>query len=617
MTVRTRSRLIVLLAVAVFAAWIPLYRSGAAAARTTLAERAQSELALSCSSVTSKDGVHYTQCTGEIPSFDGIGLDTDLSIPTGATRPRATLVMLHGWSGDKTTWEADSRDGKTTDTWHWNNVWFVSRGWVVVNYTARGFKESCGTKDSDSNCQNGYTHLSDRRFETRDSQTLLGRLVDAHIAASRRLATTGGSYGGGQSWLLATSLPWTSPGGHSLQIRAAVPKYPWTDLLSSLSYNGRATDRPDQRRSHTRPIGVPKASYVHALYVAGRAIGEGRYDEDPNHPGTNLDLQFAFVQGGEPYDGKPNEKEIIRSYRPRSPFYARAYFDAVRGHTVREVPVLSIQGWTDPLFPPVETLQMFRRLKRADPHYPVKMVFGDVGHGSAANPAGQWHPINALANRFLSGFVRGQTSKRPHHQAYAFATHCPARARPQSALSGGWNGLARGTARGVGAGSQQTASADHNPGDGAASDPLTRSGCISEDSSTRDPGGAYWSFRVPVHGLTLLGLPTVRAHYEMSGPDAAIGMKLWDVGPGGGKTLVTRGAYRLSTETGDPAAGRVRTKLFGNFYRFAPHHEVLLQVTQDDSPYLRQDNLPSMLTWSRVTLVLPTRQAGARTLRPA
>jgi predicted acyl esterase len=103
----------------------------------------------------------------------------------------------------------------------------------------------------------------------------------------------------------------------------------------------------------------------------------------------------------------------------------------------------------------------------------------------------------------------------------------------------------------------------------------------------------------------------------MNGSDAAIGFKLWDVRPGGGKTLVSRGAYRLSTATGDPAAGRLRTELFGNFYRLAPRHRLRLQITQDDSPYLRQDNLPSVITWSRVGLVLPTRQAGARTLHPA
>jgi hypothetical protein len=402
-----------------------------------------------------------------------------------------------------------------------------------------------------------------------------------------------------------------------LQLRAAVPKYPWTDLLSSLAYNGRATDRSARQRSHTRPIGVPKESYIDALYAAGRSVGQGRYDEDPMHPGTNLDLQYAFVQGGEPYDSKPNAQAIVRSYRFRSPLYSRAYFRAVREDEVREVPVLSIQGWTDPLFPPVETLQMFRKLKALDPSYPIHIAFGDVGHGNAANPAAQWHPLNHLGNRFLNDVVLGKTDQRLRNQAVAFRTRCAEGTVKQRALKGRWDSMAPGVARGVGSGSQDTSSADGNPADGPASDPVTRSGCISEDSSVTDPGGAYLSFAVPGHGITLFGLPLLSADYAMAGQDAAIGIKLWDEAPDGSKTLVTRGVYRLSTATGDPGVGVLRTSLFGNFYRFPQGHRITLQITQNDAPYLRPDSLPSTITWSHVTLSLPTRQPGVRTLHPA
>ena len=62
-------------------------------------------------------------------------------------RGHATIAMLHGWSQDKTFWESDTAAGNGAGTWHWNNVWFVSKGWVVVNYTARGFQQSCGMTD--------------------------------------------------------------------------------------------------------------------------------------------------------------------------------------------------------------------------------------------------------------------------------------------------------------------------------------------------------------------------------------------------------------------------------------------------------------------------------------
>src|SRR5947207_9275419 len=145
-----------LIAAALIAALAPGTASWAAA--RTLAARAEA-LGLSCSPVTSSDGISYTKCSGELPSFDGIGLETDRSLPAGATARLPTMLMLHGWSENKSKWEADSRD-PSGDTYHWNNVWFVSNGWVAVNYTARGFMDSCGQLDRDLNCATGWTHLA-------------------------------------------------------------------------------------------------------------------------------------------------------------------------------------------------------------------------------------------------------------------------------------------------------------------------------------------------------------------------------------------------------------------------------------------------------------------------
>src|SRR2546421_7258123 len=89
--------------------------------------RAAERLGMTCSNVTSKDGISYTRCSGEIPSFDGVGIDTDLSLPLGADHALPTLLMLHGWGGDKTAWEADTIHGASADTNRWNNVWFASR----------------------------------------------------------------------------------------------------------------------------------------------------------------------------------------------------------------------------------------------------------------------------------------------------------------------------------------------------------------------------------------------------------------------------------------------------------------------------------------------------------
>ncbi len=612
----SRPRAFALLSALLALAAVAPARAALGAAPTTLADRA-ARLGLSCSPVTSDDGVAYTKCTGEIPSFDGIGLDTDLSIPTGATAPAATVLFLHGWSGDKGDWEATSVDGDAPDRWHWNNVWFVSRGWVAVNPTARGFEESCGTADPDPNCTDGYTHLADRNFEGRDSQTILGTLVDAGIADPGALLSTGGSYGGGQSWLLATSMPWKSPKGRTVQLAAAVAKYPWTDLLDSLAPSGRATDGRNQSADHMTPLGVPKDSYISGLYVAGRALAQGRYDEDPSHPTTNLDLQYADIQSGEPYDSKPNVDVVKQSFRDRSAYYAATYLNAVRAHSVREVPVMSIQGWTDPLFPAVQTLQMFRKLKAADPGYPITMAFGDIGHSNAQNPAAQWEPINTLANRFVDAYVLGRAAERPPAQAYSFATNCPPAGGTQTPVAGAWDSLARGSAKASWTGSKATTSADPNPGDGAATDPLANSACMTEQVSDEDPGQAFWSWNVPAGGLTLLGLPAVQLGYTLSGVDATVVFKVWDVAPDGSKTLVTRGGTRIATEAGDAATGTIDTELWGNHWAFPAGHTIELQVGQTDAPTFRPDNLPSSLALSSLSLTLPTREAGSRTLSPA
>ncbi len=555
------------------------------------------KLGLTCAKVTTSDGVAYQRCTGKIASFDGIGLDTDVSIPVDAKRPAPTIVMLHGWSQDKTYWESDTAAGNGAGTWHWNNVWFVSKGWVVVNYTARGFQQSCGVTDPSANCANGYTHLADRRYETRDTQTILGKLVDAGIADPKELASTGDSYGGGQTWLLATSLPWKSPNGTPLQLAAGVPMYGWTDLLDSLAPNGRATPNS--------PFGIPKESYVSGLYAVGRAEANGRYDENPLDLGTNLDEQMQRIQQGEPYDPSidPRLQQIIDSYTYRSAYDATDYLDGLRAHTVRPVPLLSVQGWTDPLFPAVQTLQMFRKLKAISASYPLQMVFADVGHSNAQNPAAQWQPINTLAYGFLAAHVLGQKSAAPSKQAYSFQTECGGASQP-APTAGAWDSLAPSSVTLASTTAATTTSADANPADGADSDPIANSGCRTEDANTTDPGGAYWTFAS--NGVHLLGLPTVRLPYTLVGQDATMAFKLWDRKPDGSKTLVTRGEYRLTTAAGDPATGVLRATLYGNDWVFPAGDTIVLQVTQDDAPYLRPDNEPSAIQWSGVTLDLPT-----------
>jgi predicted acyl esterase len=592
-------------------------------------------LGLQCAPAESADGVRYTRCEGELTSFDGVGLDTTLSLPIDRTSPFPTLLMLHGWGGDKTNWQSTTQEGDgNPDKYHWNNVWFVSRGYAVVNYTARGFQESCGANDNEEpDCvfdgtRRPWIHLADRRWEARDAQHILGLLVDAGIADPERLASTGGSYGGGQSWLLATSMPWESPDGRALQLSAAVPKYPWTSLINALIPNGRASDDIDQSRSHEEPFGVMKLSYVSGLYAAGQPpVGHGRYNgpphpNDPTETHSRLHEQYARTVAGEPYDPDPTVDAFVAEYRQKSAYHAEDYFAAVAAESTKtgsddipgfnEVPVFSIQGWTDPLFPSVETLQMYRKLKAFDPNYPIYMAFGDIGHSNAQNPPGQWRFINRQGNQFLNTFVLGQGRGLPTTQTFAFVTECPADDTPYPPLSSTeWDRMTSGTVTLQGAGGATTTSAQ-NPGlsdDPVFSEPpdITASrGCITKPAGEDEGLAATWEFPVP-RRFTMLGLPEVRIPYELTGVDATVAVRIWDVPPSGEKILVDRSAYRLTTATDGPA-GLLSMDTFGNAWEWEPGHVIQVQVSQQDAPFLRPNNLASQISWGPPEVTLPIRQ---------
>ena len=394
-----------------------------------------------------------------------------------------------------------------------------------------------------------------------------------------------------------------------MRLAAAVPKYPWTDLLYSLVPNGRQTDSVRQRGSHAVPFGVPKESYETGLYALGRSVG-GRYNTtDPTDYASALDADFALVQSGEPYDAKTAIADAAAAFRGKSAYFATRYLSGVSNASIRPVPVLSIQGWTDPLFPPGETLQMFRKVLAADPSYPITIAFGDVGHPNAQNPGPQWTALNALGQAFLDHHVLG-VGPPPASQAYAFVTACPAQpSGTATPIQGPWDSLSNGSLALSSSTGVTTTSAADTAADGGATDPIANSGCLTEPDSPAPPGVAEWSWPVPAGGATLLGLPDVRVGYALSGTDATVALKLWDVGADGTKTLVTRGAYRLSTATGDPATGAIDVELFGNCWTFPAGHTIQLEIAQTDAPFLRPDNLPSSIALSSVRLTLPIRSS--------
>ena len=559
-----------------------------------------------------------------VPSFDGVPLDVDVTLPATGNGPFPTIVMLHGWGNDKTSFEASSPAGDGNETYHYNNIYFAQRGYAVVNYTARGFGHSCGggpLADHTGACANGYIHLADTRYEARDTQYLLGLLADQGITNPKAIGVTGISYGGGQSLELAylkdrvrtasgALTPWRSPKGTPLSISAAYPRWEWSDLVDALLPNGRFLDFNNATNGLSRdPIGVEIASYVSGLFALGGSSGY-YCGEPPAVPCTdssaNLPFQYAEVTRGEPVDSTDMAlaDDIYTNHQAYGlPLPAGG-----------PAPLLLQNGWTDDLFPPSQALRAYNQILASNPKARISLQFADLGHSRGSNKPETDHAFQDQGSAFFDGYLMGHGKPLPSGSVEAFTQTCPAGAPdggPFTASS--WAALHPLTLS-FGSGAAQTVTATGDAQDGPPFDPIagTTDACKTITSSS-GPGTAVYT--LPSHGFTLLGLPTVTATINTTGPFGELDSRLYDVMPGGTERLISRGTYRLL----DNQSGRITFQLHGNGYYFPPGDVVKLELRGNDAPYYRPSNDAAFTVQvSNLSMSLPLPAAPMHaTVRPA
>ena len=555
--------------------------------------------------------VPYRICTAMIASFDGTPLDATLTLPARRSRnPLSLIVFLHGFLNDKTEYISQTRGGTGPDrggaaykTVMWNNVWFASRGYAVLNYSARGQGNS-----------GGEIGLASKELEVRDTQFLTGLLVDDASSAKplvriapRRVAVIGSSYGGGQTWLLMTTRgsgvtqygAWRSPRGRLIELAAIVPGFTWTDLLYSLVPNGhQAAEGIVDPATADTPIGIGKQTLIDGFLATAN---------------TKLPTEtigwLARFNAGEPYDN-PSDPVIPVVKRAltldRSAYFQDGYFAALRAHRQRLIPVLAAQGWTDPIFPPLEVMRFVNRVRALSPHYPFELYFGDFEHLTALDKVADFRYWHMLGNRLLDHYLRG-VGRKPRFDVRAAISNCDPNRYGPVVTARSFSALHRSAVTFDLGGPQETTSPLDDPR-GTGSDPVVLSetrghGCIT---TTLPPTPGVATYSVPIaHPVTLMGLPRLMLHYQSTAPDLELNSRLWDEAPDGTQTLVTRGVYRSVGLNPGPASANY--ELFGNAWRFQPGHRLLLEVTQDDATYLRADNFPSTTTISDARLILPVR----------
>ena len=565
------------------------------------------------------------QCSGLVATWDGVPLDTTVTLPSADARGLPLVVELNGFGNSKQEYLDPSDTAYTDNAYAW-----ARDGYAVLTYTARGLWGSCGTPEaraaSPAACARGYIHLADVRYEVRDAQELIGRLVDEGFADAARIGVTGDSYGGGQSMDLAALrdrvmlpdgrlVPWRSPNGTSLRIAAAAPVIPWTDLVYAIAPNGRSSANGISTiAGDTTPVGVFKASVANAIFAAAQlATGPGQPASDPFVParpegyvapaGTDPDADVthwvARSDAGEPYtDG---DTKAIVDLMER--FHSAYGID----DSSTPPPLFVGAGFTDDIFPVDETLRFVNRMRRDHSDVPWSLLFGDFGHQRAANKKADRALLVRDIHAWFDHYLRGQGAPPPRGVA-ALTQTCP-----HTAPSGGpfaaptFAQLAQGEVRYGTAAPQTLNSSGGDPTVARAVDPVAGGGddCAQTSAATAAGTATYLLPAATGHGYTLLGAPAITARLAVSGDPTAdqVQARLWDVAPGGAsQTLVARGTYR---PTGRPSDS---WELHANGWRFAAGHVPKLELLGNDAPYGRPSNQPFQITVEKLDLRLPVRE---------
>jgi fermentation-respiration switch protein FrsA (DUF1100 family) len=545
-----------------------------------------------------QDGMLFCPTTTDaqrVASFDGVPLDVDVTLPATGDGPFPTIVMMHGYGGSKSDFESHSAAGT------YNNIFFASQGIAVVNYSARGFGRSCGVLDSRTPpaCDRGWIHLADHRYEARDTQHLLGLLVDQGVTSPSAIGVTGVSYGGIQTLNLArlrdrvrledgSFVPWTSPNGTPLAITAGYARWPGSDLTYALQPNGRFLDfRTPRKNDSIRPGGVMKKSYNDVLYASGMA--SGFYAPPGGAFSSDITTWKALADRGE-----PARADALAVGRELTGFHSWT------GLTGPSAALIVQNGWTDDLFPATEALRVYRSFHAA-PGARLSLQFGDLGHPRGTNDDGPYGEMMGQMVRFFDHYLKRQNIAPRHGSILAFRQKCPAGRTGPGIHAENWEKLHPRTATMRHRGALRINSRAGNPATAAAIDPIGSAGSCATVPAERVRGTAIVQrrFRRP---FTLLGMPIVEARLRTKGRGGMIAARLWDVHRGK-QILVSRGVYRLR----DNQRGRLLFQLFGNGWRFAKGHTAKLELLGRDPNFLRTSNFKFSLRLTRTRVDLPGR----------
>ncbi|WCB94042.1 hypothetical protein DSM104299_02770 [Baekduia alba] len=542
---------------------------------------------------TPQNGVRFcptTDLSSRPTSFDGTPLDVDVTLPSTGDGPFPTILLLHGLGGDKTSFESTAGDKS------YNNWFFAQQGYAVVTPTARGFGDSCGKLESRTpSCATGWTRLGDMRYEVRDIQTLVGQLVDQGVVKPDAIGSTGISFGGGFSTMLAflkdrvrlpdgSYAPWTSPKGTPISLTAAWPRWLWSNGESIFTRNGRG---PWSRT----PTGVEAQAYAAGIFAVALSGFTAPTGGDLS---TDLTKWKAQLDSGKL--GAAVQPTLDNSYK----------YHGVAGMSGPPTPLLLQSGWTDALFPVGQSLGAYDHIRAQSKTAPVALQVADLGHDPGANHPKDVAAFDRQGLAFFDAWVKGSGGSKPAPGSVtAYTTTCP-----KTAASGGgpfkassFGALATSTLRFGTSKALKITSKGGNAKLAAELSPLA--GAMGTHCATHTPDKAsHATLSTTARGQTLIGQPVITGRAVVKGRYGQLDARVWDQDPATGKVkLVDRGAYRLT----DDFTGSFRFTLDGNGWKFPKGHKIVVELLGRDAPTYGPSPATFSATLTKVKVALPIR----------
>ncbi|MGW3120155.1 CocE/NonD family hydrolase [Streptomyces sp. NPDC001107] len=418
------------------------------------------------------------QRTDRIMAMDGVRIDTSYFTPASTGGRHPAVLLAHGFGGSKQDVRQQAED-------------LAQDGYAVLTWSARGFGKSTGR-----------IGLNDPKAEVADVSKLIDWLaqqpqVQLDKPGDPRVGVTGASYGGAISLLAA---------GYDHRVDAIAPAITYWNLADALF-----------------PNGVFKKLWAGIFINSGG--GCGRFQPE---------LCRMYERVAE--SGKPDAqaRELLAARSPS------AVADRIK------VPTLLVQGQTDSLFPLGQADTAAKTIRAGGAPVDVDWIAGGHDGGDMETSRVQTR-VRAWFDRYLKDEKGADTGPAFRITRTGGVDSTDGAAVRRGATDDTYPGLESGqrSVRLRGAEQKFANPAGASPPAVSALPGLGGSGGLAQLSSlgvgvSLDFPGQYAQFEsAPVSsGLRITGSPTVTVHVKSTSDDAVLFGKVYDVGPGGGTSVL-------------------------------------------------------------------------------